>query len=261
MAHDGPSSLPTFYGEKTPEGRLVKRTADEDEVMATSPPMSQEKAPIPTRESAFGPEPPTSGNRARWSLDDARREEYWKGYWDRKRQEREIDRERESHWYPDYRGPMRFIEYPEEEEKGRGVPRSASRRDTRPTPPRPSTRARRSFEAEALPSKRAETEYGDDYVEMIYPEGRGRSKRTPPPPRVPRYKASFDSASISMRLPFLSWMGNTLKSRMFCSLGRVTTSLRYSLRFCGSSRRICGHNHVLVFRFRRNSGCQRWRKE
>lgn len=234
MALDGPSSLPTFYhGEKTPEGRIVRRPVaaaeDEDEIMATSqspPPMSEQKAPIPPRESAFGPEPPSSGSRgARWSLDDQRREEYWKGYWDRKRQEREIERERESHWYPDYRGPMRFIEYPEDEmEKGQsrasGIPRSASRKEMRSTmPARLATRMRRSFEAEALPPKRAETEYGDEYVEMIYPEGRPRTKKgsvPPSPPRMPRYKASFDSASISMRLPFLSWMGNTLKSRMCC---------------------------------------------
>lgn len=248
MAHDGPSSLPTFYrGEKTPEGRLVRRSValeDEDEVMATSqspPPMSEQKPPIPARESAFGPEPPSSGGRGagttRWSLDDARREEYWKGYWDRKRQEKEIEREREreSHWYPDYRGPMRFIEYPEDEaEKGQSrasvsLPRSASKKEARytmPVRPTTATRLRRSFEvAEAIPPKRGETEFGDEYApndNMYPPEGRPRTRKrvlTPTsPPRMPRYKPSFDAASVSMRLPFLSWMGSTLKSRMYCLL-------------------------------------------
>lgn len=245
MSQDGPSAVPTFYteGKKTPEGRLVRRSVaidDEDEVMPTSqspPPMSEQKAPVPTRESAFGPEPPSSvgrGASTRWSLDDQRREEYWRGYWDRKRQEREIEkeRERESQWYPEYRRPMRFIEYPEDEmEKGQarhssgGPPRSANRKESvqgLPSALRPATRMRRrSSEAEALPSKRAEMEYGDDdNVEAMDHGGRPRTKRggMPPgsPPRmVPRYKPSFDSASISMRLPFLSWMGNTLKSRMY----------------------------------------------
>lgn len=241
MAHDGPSSLPAFYteGKKTPEGRLVRRSVvidDEDEVMEapqSPPPMSEQKAAMPTRESAFGAEPPSSGGRganARWSLDDQRREEYWKGYWDRKRQEKEIEREREreSHYYPEYRRPMRFIEYPEDDmEKGQarqslaGTPRPVSRKETRSSLPpatRPSTRMRRSSEAEVLAQKRAAAEYGDEYIEGTDHEARPRMKKgrvtpTSPPRMLPRYKPSFDSASISMRLPFLSWMGNTLKSR------------------------------------------------
>ncbi|KAE9988791.1 hypothetical protein EG328_007395 [Venturia inaequalis] len=202
MSQDGPSAVPTFYteGKKTPEGRLVRRSVaidDEDEVMPTSqspPPMSEQKAPVPTRESAFGPEPPSSvgrGASTRWSLDDQRREEYWRGYWDRKRQEREIEkeRERESQWYPEYRRPMRFIEYPEDEmEKGQarhssgGPPRSANRKESvqgLPSALRPATRMRRrSSEAEALPSKRAEMDYGDDdNVEAMDHGGRPRTKR------------------------------------------------------------------------------------
>ncbi|QDS70607.1 hypothetical protein FKW77_000378 [Venturia effusa] len=236
MAHDGPSSVPTlFQGEKTSEGRLVRRPVaaeDEDEVMATSqspPPMNEQKATLPARESAFGPEPPSGGRgTSRWSLDDQRREEYWKGYWDRKRQERELERDRESHWYPEYRRPMRFIEYPEDEmEKGRagGTLRSG-------------TRTRRSFEAEPLPPHRAETEYADDDAETSYPEGRPRAKKgsvPPSPPRVPHYKASFDSASVSMRLPYLSWMGSTLKSHFVAALGEfVGTTMFLFFAFAGT---------------------------
>ncbi|TID26871.1 hypothetical protein E2P81_ATG01334 [Venturia nashicola] len=257
MAHDGPSSPPTFFseGKKTPEGRLVRRSVvidDEEEVMSTSQsprPMSDQKTPVPTRESAFGPEPPPGGRGANtsWSLDDQRREEYWKGYWDRKRQEREIEREREreSNFYPDYRRQMRYIEYPEDEmEKGQvrysfgGPPRSAHRRENAS---RPAMRMRRSSEAEALPQKSAETEYGDDEnVETADHEGKRRMKKgsslpNSPPRMLPRYKPSFDSASIDMRLPFLSWMGNTLKSHFVAALGEfVGTTLFLFFAFAGT---------------------------
>jgi hypothetical protein len=261
MVHEGPSSLPTFYGEKTPEGRIVKRTSDEEDLLATSPMTNQEKAPDHghQRESAFGPEPPSASvtGGTRWTLDDARREEYWKGYWDRKRLERE--RERESHWYPDYRGPMRYIEYPDDEDRPRAIPRSASRRETRPMPPRPLTRGgRRSMEADILPVKRpAETEYDEEYVEMIYPEGRGGSKRSPPREYM-GHKPSFDETSISMRLPFLSWMGNKMKGRTFLLTSPHDSAKRLIplTRFCRGFRRVCRHDDVLIFCLRWNTGCQ-----
>jgi hypothetical protein len=250
MAHEGPSSLPTFYGEKPPEGQVIKRPSDEEDLLASSPMMSQEKAPDHGRESAFRPEPPLGTSRTRWSLDDARREEYWKGYWDRKRLERE--RDRESHWYPEYRGPMRYIEYPDEEDRPRAVFRSSSRRETRPPPPGPSSRARKSFDGDMLPPKRHnENDYDEEYVEMIYPEERGR-RRGPPP--VPPHRSSLDSSSAAMRLPFLSWMGTTIKGRAFPSIGLSISLLTSYLRFCGSSRRICWHDNVSILRLCWNPG-------
>lgn len=211
MAHEGPSSFPTLYGEKPLGDQVVKRPFDEEDLLASSPVMIQEKAPDRGRDRAFRPEPPSETSRTRWGLDDAQRDEYWRGYWDRKKLERE--REGEGHWYPEYRGPMRYIEYPEEEVRPRAVLRSSSRREMRPPPSGPSLRARQSIDGDVLPSRRPIEHDYEEYAETIYPTRRGRG-RVPPPPE-PARRLSFEETSISMRLPFLSWMGTTLKSRMF----------------------------------------------
>jgi hypothetical protein len=237
MAHEGPSSLPSFYSEKMPEGRVVKHPSDEEELLASPGMTGREKAPDTGRDSAS--EPPSGASQARWSLDDARREEYWKGYWDRKRMERDMDRE--SHWYPEYRGPMRYIEYPDNDPSPRAVFRQPSRRETRPPPPRPSSRVSRNLD-EDLPPKRPVETYDEEYVEMIYPEGRGR-RRGPPP--VPPPRPSIDEDSTGMRLPFLSWMGNTVKGRTFLStLNFESFPLLINFRFCGSFGRVCRYDHV-----------------
>ena len=103
-----------------------------------------------------------------------------------------------------------------------------------------------------LPPKRhVENDYDEEYVEMIYPEGSGR-RRGPPP--VPPHRPSLDSSSAVMRLPFLSWMGTTIKGRAFPSIFLSILLLTSCSRFCSGFGRICWHHDVSIFRLCWNSG-------
>lgn len=68
-------------------------------------------------------DPHSAETKTRWRTDDARREDYWRGYYDRKMMQAE--RNREVQYYPDYPRPsQRFLEYTDE---GGTVYRSGSR--------------------------------------------------------------------------------------------------------------------------------------
>jgi hypothetical protein len=217
MAQEGPSSsLPTYYGEKTAEGRVVKRPGHSEEEALITPPapsMSvREKGPQTVPFDDEGP--PSGGRNARWSMDDARRDEYWKGYWDRRRMDRERD------WYPEYRGPQRYLEFDEERERmpTRAISQRGSRRESvsmrAPTSRHGGRRA--SFD-EPLPPKRPIETEDDDYEDDYYHEGRGgmRRRRAPPPlpPSPPHGRPSLDSDGEPLRLPFTKWMNSSIKNR------------------------------------------------
>jgi hypothetical protein len=224
MADNPPgSALPSFYGERTADGRVVKRpTADDQEALMSSPGMGTTPAgprpqgPPQVGSMAFedaGPDerlPPSAEKRQRWTMDDIRSrsaEEYWRDQFERRRWERERDRERDRDWYPEYRGPQRYIEW--EPDERRMPPRtyfsSGSRRSTAPLHYRP---GRRSYDG----YRRQESD--EEYEEDFFPKratggavGGGGVKEDggnePPPPTEPE----------SMRLPFTGWMG-AFKGRM-----------------------------------------------
>jgi hypothetical protein len=208
MAQEGPSSLPTYYGEKTTAGSVVKRPSDEDTLLTPPKDMpSREKAPQHASMSAAYEDdrdgPP--GRNPRWSMDDSRRDEYWKGYWDRRRN----DRERERDWYPEYRGPQRYLEFDDERPPARGLTYRGSRRDSRaPT----MHRARRSYDGDLPPKRPIETE-DDEYEDEVYQERTTRRGGAPPaPPTNDGHRPSFDSGDGG-RLPFTTWMNGTIKNR------------------------------------------------
>jgi hypothetical protein len=207
MAQEGPSTLPTYYGEKTAAGSVVKRPSDEDTLLTPPKDMSsREKGPPQPSMSGYDDDrdgPP--GRNPRWSVDDARRDEYWKGYWDRRRTDRERD------WYPEYRGPQRYLEFDDDRPLPRGLSYRGSRRDSRaPTMHRP----RRSYDGDMPPKRPIETEE-DDYDDDVYQERSVRRGPAPPKPPVhdPR-RPSMDSGDGG-RLPFTHWMNGTIKNRKF----------------------------------------------
>jgi hypothetical protein len=210
MAQEGPSSLPTYYGERTTAGSVVKRPSDEETLLTPPKDMtSREKGPPAPSMSAYDDERegPATRDRARWSMDDARRDEYWKGYWDRRKIERERD------WYPEYRGPQRYLEYEEERPPLRGLSYRGSRRDSRaPQSHRPG----RSYDADIPPKRAIETaDEEEEYEEEVYAEEPRRPVRRrgpPPPPPSHNHRPSIDSGDGG-RLPFTAWMNGTIKNR------------------------------------------------
>lgn len=220
MADHPPSgTLPTFYGEKTSDGRVVKRpspvtTAEDQEALVSSPGTTATAAPKGPQISnmAFeegGPlhdDRPSADKRQRWTMDDPRfrTDDYWREQWGRRRWERERERD----WYPEYRGPQRYIEWEPEERRvpPRAYLSSGSRRSNCPVHYRP---PRRSYDG----YRRYDSD--EEYDEEFYPKraagGGGGGVRVngeggdppAPPPTEPE----------SMRLPLTGWMG-AFKGRM-----------------------------------------------
>jgi hypothetical protein len=207
MAQEGPSTLPTYYGERTTAGTVVKRPSDEETLLTPPKDMSREKGPPPPSMSAYDDERdgPPNRERARWSMDDARRDEYWKGYWERRR----VDRERD--WYPEYRGPQRYLEYDDERPPPRGLSYRGSKRESRAPP---THRPRRSYDGDIQPKRPIETE-DEEYEEDVYaeePRSNMRRRGAAPPPPPPKHRPSIDSGDGG-RLPFTAWMNGTIKNR------------------------------------------------
>jgi hypothetical protein len=213
MAQEGPSTLPTYYGEKTTEGRVVKRPSDE-ETLLTSPPANtpRDKGPQHTSMPPFESgdprdDAPLSARTARWTVDDAKRDEYWRGYWDRRRPDRD-----NRDWYPEYRGPQRYLEMDDDRPPARGLSYRGSKRDSRA--PTTGYRGRRSFDDDGPPPpphRRHAPGEDDDYDEDIYTEDRGHGRQPPRPP--PPGRTSLDSDGEPLRLPLTQWMNTHVKGR------------------------------------------------
>ena len=246
MAHQGPSTLPVSDGirERAAQGTIAKKDSDEEVLLASPRPHRRDKDPglgMPF-ESEVRDDRDVERKR-RWSLDEARKDEYWRGYYDRKRREKE----RESQWYPEYRGPQRYLEFDDDRAPSR-VYRSLSMRTSKA--PVHYRGPRRSFD-DLPPRKPAVIITDDEDYEELYAE---RPVRGSPPP-VPPHKQSLDDGSENLRLPFTTWMNQALKGREFerflFSSGKTLTAWA---RLCCSHGRICWNDDVLVLRFCRNSG-------
>lgn len=257
MADQPPGTLPTFYGEKTADGRIVQRpSGDDQEALITAAASAAPKGPQ-TGSMAFedaGPirdEPPSAERRQRWTIDDPRSrgpDDYWREQWERRRWERERDRD----WYPEYRGPQRYIEW-DPEDRVR-LPRayfsSGSRRSNAPLHYRSRRRSVDGY-------RRYDSD--EEFEEEFYPKrtgagggGRGGNDAgvgVDPAPTEPE----------SMRLPFTGWMG-TFKGRELISMVSKQRMLGADIlhRFRRFPRRTCRHDNVSVLCLCRYAGCQHW---
>ncbi|KAF2430109.1 aquaporin-like protein [Tothia fuscella] len=173
-----------------------------------------------------GDDGPPSGSRTnRWTVDDIRRDEYWKGFYDRRRLEREKD------WVPEYRGPQRYIEMDDERTPARGLSYRGSRREVRPPA---AYRGRRSVDDGMGPAPRrhAEPDYEDDEDDN-YTQYRGQGRQPPRPPPPPR--TSVDSAGEALRLPLTAWMNKNVKGHFVATMGEfVGTTMFLFFAFAGT---------------------------
>jgi len=216
MADQPLSTLPTFYGEKTTDGRVVKRlvtgsAAEDQEAPVTSagPATTTATRGPQIGSMAFGDAGPLRDElrpmdrRNRWTIDDPRARgpnDYWNDQWERRRWERERDRD----WFPDHRGPQRYLEW---EPEDRRIPvayfSSGSRRSNAPLHYRPGRRGYGGY-------RRYDSD--EEYEEELYPNraggagggGVGGGHADSGPSRT---------EPENMRLPFTGWMG-AFKGRM-----------------------------------------------
>lgn len=74
MADHQPSTLPTFYGEKTASGGVVTRPSPDDQEALVSAPAPAAPKGSQIGDMAFedGGEPPSAEKRQRWTVDDPR---------------------------------------------------------------------------------------------------------------------------------------------------------------------------------------------
>ena len=234
MASQDPgSSLPVYYGEKTTDGTVVKRNdVEHNENPLHRHPVEPSRehptssVPLPSEGPGLGPT--SESKQQRWSADDPRRgraDDYWQAgpgsYWERRRLEREMDRDRD--WFPEYRGPEsrgmdRFIEY---DRPPGGVRTSGMRRerDSRATQYR--NRRRSWDDDERIPRRvstrrRRDPESDEEYIEEYYDSGKGARKGRGvggggrgPPPR----EDNESDHSGPKRLPYTRWMGMSAKGR------------------------------------------------
>ena len=156
-----------------------------------------------------------------------RREDYWRGYYDRKR--REAEREREVQYWPEYPRPMqRYLEYPEE---AGTIHRSGSRTSRAPTAYHPRQRITRPLSD--MPRK-VPVELDDDDYDEVYIVRGGGGGRPPQPPRT-NYTRRDSSSSSQRRLPFTKWMSKTLKGHFVAAMGEfVGTTMFLFFAFAGT---------------------------
>jgi len=208
----GPSQAPGGPEDLRERAVIARRKSDEEVHLSSPNPAPRDRHPgLGMAFEAGIPQESNAETRRRLSLDDARKEEYWKGYYDRKRREKEREQDRESVYYPDYpRRAQRYLEYDEERMSMRPLPRSGSVRMSRAPPP-PTTHYRAASRYTDLPPRRLVAEDEDDYDEMYMAREPRRDRRGPPedPPRRP----SLDSSEY--RIPFTNWMNTTVKGREF----------------------------------------------
>lgn len=177
--------------------------------------MSFDNDPLDRRPDPLQTEP----RSARWSADDARRDDYWRGYYDRKRREAERERERASEYYPEYPRPtQRYLEYPDESS---AMYRSGSRASRVPGPYPLRNRQGRPFSE--MPKKIPVELEDDDYDEVYIVRG---DKRGPP---TEHFRRQSDSSS-EMRIPYTKWMSKTLKGHFVAAMGEFVGTSRFTYK-------------------------------
>jgi hypothetical protein len=190
-------------------------------------------------ERRAAPDPLNPESRARLSADDARRDDYWRGYYDRKR------REAESQYYQEPPRPLqRYLEYPEDQSTAY---RSGSRASRAPASYQPRNRMTRPLSD--MP-KKIPVELDDDDYEEVYIV---RGDRRGPPTEVPRRKPSFDS--LEYRLPYTKWMSKTLKGHLVAGIGEFVGTSKFLISYARYSTLTPPSSYVSLFRFRRHTGC------
>ncbi|KIW08588.1 uncharacterized protein PV09_00551 [Verruconis gallopava] len=212
-----------------PQGKGEASAQNSNEIHS---PLRQPGRPLPEpslgmsyENNQLGQESAAPELKPRWSADDAKRDEYWRGYYDRKR--RETERERETAYYPDYPRPMqRYLEFPDE--GGSTMYRSTSRASRVPMSYQPRQRVTRPMSD--MPKKiPVELEDDDDYDEVYIVRGERKHPPTGGPPR----RRSLDSSEY--RLPYTKWMSKTLKGHFVAAIGEfVGTSMFLFFAFAGT---------------------------
>lgn len=192
--------------------------------------------------------------RRRMSMDDARKEEYWRGYYDSKRKDKEREHDRESAYHPDYpRRAQRYLEYDEERASARPY-RSESVRMSRAPPP-PPTQYRGESRYIDMPPRRVVDDESEDHDGMYL----ARDARRGGPPDEPPRRPSLGSSEY--RIPFTAWMNTTVKGHFVAAIGEfVGTTMFLFFAFAGTqvSRFIESYMEKLADTL---SGCECWWSE
>ncbi|KAF4302573.1 Major intrinsic protein [Botryosphaeria dothidea] len=239
MSQEQQAALPSYYGEKTPDGRIVKRPSSEMPDMAPmkSPPprTSTEQLPtstaVPEIESASDifshqnsfstPRPPNAIQR--WGpLADPRAEHGWRSTPSKRRLN-------EEYYYPDYNGPERTPYYDYEDDTPLRRHGTASGRSVREYPGsgpltyRNASFADRPRRPPSPPRPRVPRQYSDGSYE--YPTSPGGGGARGPPSDVGKV----------MRLPLIWWMNSEAKNHFVAALGEfVGTFMFLFFAFAGT---------------------------